>query len=231
MSVSPSIRALYGRIGYIFRTPAHLDEALCHPSFRNEQASGVGDHQRLEWLGDSVLGLLSTEYLFTRRPESDEGALTALRAEVTRTSSLARIAHDIGLGACLQLGQGERKAGGAERPSTLADALEAVLGAVYRDGGLDAARQVFLHLFRDTLEALPPDPRHANPKGLLQEELQAEGRMPEYRLLETTGPAHDRIFTVSVLVSGVEIGRGRERTKQGAEQAAARAARDTLKRG
>ena len=225
MKTTSAERSLLKHLGYSFENSALFEQALRHPSYCNEAADGKPDNQRLEWLGDAVLGLLVADSLYRAHPDASEGQLTTMRIEFTRTETLASIARNCGIGKCLKLGQGERRTGGAERPTVLADALEAFLGAVYLDGGLEAAGRCVDRLFD---AARPADPRSSNPKGVLQERLQADGRMPEYRVIEITGPAHERDFEVAVVIDGVERGRGRNRTKQGAEAAAARMALKSL---
>lgn len=177
--------------GHRFADPARLDTALRHRS------AGAPHNERLEFLGDAVLALLVAEALHQRWPQADEGALTRARSALVRESNLAAIARDLGLGDRLQLGPGEMKSGGKHRDSILADALEAVVGAIYVDGGLDACRLAALPWFEAGLAAMPTGKVEKDPKTRLQEWLQArQWPRPEYELVEARGPDHSRHFRV-----------------------------------
>ena len=215
------------RLGHRFREPARLAEALVHRSWANER--GVPEHnERLEFLGDAVLGMVAAEWLFNRYPERAEGDLARLKAWLVSAPSLAAYAAEIGLGERLRLGVGEERSGGREKASLLADALEAVFAAVFLDAGLEAARGAigkFLESALTTGEAESVDP-----KTLLQELAQARGwPLPDYRTVEEVGPDHDKTFVCAVAVEGQEAGRGSGRSKKEAQQHAAAAALDRLR--
>ena len=215
-------------LGYRFRRRALLDLALTHPSFRHEQGAAA-DNQRLEFLGDAVLGLVVADHLFTAHESADEGALTELRSSIANTRALARLAQNIELGRHLRLGHGEQQSGGARRATTLADALEAVLGAAFRDGGLKAVQKIFQLLFQPLFEQ-PVQTWAENPKGALQELCQRTWKSnPIYRVRRETGPAHDRTYTMDVLRGSEVIGTGTGASKRTAETEAARRALEHLR--
>ena len=177
--------------GHRFADPAKLETALRHRSV------GVPNNERLEFLGDAVLALLVAEALHRRWPAADEGALTRARSALVRESNLAEIARGLGIGERLMLGPGEMKSGGRHRDSILADALEAVVGAMFLDGGLEACRAAALPWFESGLSAMPTGKAEKDPKTRLQEWLQArQWARPEYELLEARGPDHARTFVV-----------------------------------
>jgi ribonuclease-3 len=223
------LKGLEEALGYGFRQPERLLEALTHPSYVAERANAGADNQRLEFLGDAVLQLVMTTWLYRRHPDLAEGRLTQLRSTLTNEEALARMARILGLGAWLRLGKGEVSGGGAERASTLADAVEAVVGAVYLDGGLPAAETFLLRL----LAALP-DPEtlmeEENPKGRLQELTQEKfGAPPAYEVLDVTGPDHQPEFEVRVMLKGEPLATARAGSRRLAEKAAAKLALDKLK--
>ena len=207
----------------------HFKVALTHPSFANEQ-KGEPDNQRLEFLGDAALGLCVTEQLMTRFPTADEGQLSLMRSTLVSTDALAAFARSVGLGGALRLGRGADLANEREQTNVLADAVEALVGAVYLDRGLSAARALSELVVAERLarfEAAPMVGR--DPKSELQERVQAiGGPSPRYRVVATEGPDHDRMFTVVVDVSSQVAGEGKGRSKKLAEQAAARAALELL---
>lgn len=212
-------------IGYRFRKRAILIMALTHPSYRHEQSGVDADNQRLEFLGDALLGFLLADELFVRNPAANEGRLTAWRSLIASGPSLAAFAETIGIGTFLYVGKGEALAGGQRRASNLADVLEALLGAVYLDGGLRAARRVFERLFAEQLENLPDAEWAQNPKGELQTLTQTRWKeTPVYRVVEQSGPPHNASFVVEVKVGGKVAGSGKGRSKQVAEKEAARKA-------
>lgn len=183
------------RIGYRFSDDSLLVQAVTHRS------CGGANNERLEFLGDAVIGLVIGEVLFELCPREDEGALSRLRASLVRERTLAAIAKQLELGAALRLGEGERKSGGWRRQSVLADTLEAVAGAIYLDGGFDAARRVCRQWFAAQLADLPDAESLKDAKTRLQEWLQARGRpIPVYALEREEGPAHKRSFEASVLL-------------------------------
>jgi ribonuclease-3 len=205
----------------------HLEEALTHPSFANEQRGGKRtDNQRLEFLGDAVLGLCVTEILMVRFPEAREGELSMMRSSLVSTDALAAWAREVGLGALLRLGRGADVAGERDQTNVLADAAEALVAAVYLDRGLDAARALSRRIIEGPLTGFATGALHGrDPKSELQERIQARGgASPRYRVVGTEGPDHDRVFLVVAEVLGEVIGSGRGRSKKLAEQAAARAA-------
>ena len=211
-------------IGYTFRDRKLLDTALVHRSYRFENSGIDYDNQRLEFLGDAALGLVSAASLYDSMRQSDEGTLTHQRSRITSGRALARIAQRIGLGAELMLGRGEEQSGGRQRESNLADVLESVLGAVYLDGGMKAVEKVFEKLFLPEI-ALATGRWEENPKGELQELCQRLWHCsPQYRFVSEKGPSHERVFTVDVMIRGAVAGRGRGSSKRSAETEAAAAA-------
>ena len=224
MEVTPAHQAAFEeRLGYHFRRKDLLQAALTHPSFRHEHPGTGADNQRLEFLGDAVLGLLLAEQLFQEQPEADEGALTVLRSRCSNGRVLAEIARDLELGGYMRLGRGAAHGGGRCPPSSLAAALEALLGAAWIDGGIEAARAIYARLFHGRAGALEAEPWHDNPKGELQARVQAgEPALPVYTLLAADGPEHAPRYRVQVEAAGFRaIGEGG--SKQAAEKAAARA--------
>lgn len=212
-------------LGYSFQNRALLAKAMTHRSYANEHhAEGLPDNERLEFLGDAVLDLVISQYLMKTLPNSHEGDLTRIRAEVVSLPSLARLATSLDIGPALLLGKGEERSGGRNKSSLLADALEALFGAIFTDGGFEAADTVILPLFIPLLQQVSID-EGQDFKSRLQELLQAEQRdLPIYELVETAGPAHERIYHVDVLIENRSHGSGQGRTKKSAEQAAAQAA-------
>lgn len=224
MTGSKRLTKLMDALGYSFTNDALLRLALTHPSAAHGGCEET--NQRLEFLGDAVLQLCVTEALFVRFPGKAEGDLTQLRAALVREESLAAAARKMELGAYLRFDHGEASSGGRDKPSVLADAMEAVLAAVYLDGGLDAARGVCADVFGDFSGASLPQ----NWKSLLQEREQAEGReAPAYRVVSEEGPPHARVFLVEAWLSGKKCGEGRGGSKKQAEQEAARAAMEAGK--
>lgn len=206
---------------------AHLEEALTHPSFANERRKGPRvDNQRLEFLGDAVLGLSVSELLMARYPSGDEGVLSLVRSSLVNADALAAFARRHGVGDALLLGRGADATGERDQTNVLADAVEAIVGAVYLDRGFDAARALSASIVAERLEriAAGDTPSARDAKSELQEIVQAEGRpAPRYRVLSVEGPDHQREFLVSVDVGDESLGEGRGRSKKLAEQAAARA--------
>ncbi len=209
-------------LGYRFRHAEHLTEALLHRSYRYENPGVDTDNERLEFLGDAVLALLSAAHLHAAADRFDEGTMTAMRSRLISGKTLARGANAIGLGAHLRMGLGEERSGGRERPSNLANALEAVLGAVYLDGGFNAARKVFESILLPHLQAPAEGDDIHNPKGTLQERAQALWKCsPVYEVLDIAGPAHAAHFTVRVRLPDGAEATGQGRSKQAAEAEAA----------
>ena len=219
------METLEGLIGYVFQNPALLEEALTHPSLAYETQKPQADNQRLEYLGDAVLELIFSHHLFDTFPEGAEGTLTKLRARLVSRPALAAYARGIGLGERLRMGRGEESSGGRTRDSSLADAMEALAAAVYLDGGLEAARGMVLRLCGETLEQLRQEPTEVNPKGHLQEMLQALGQgSVRYVILREEGPDHRKSFVSRVEWNGLALGEGTGNSKKEAETAAAAAA-------
>jgi len=212
-------KALEKDLGYRFRKKHYLETALTHPSFSNENPSeNIPDNQRMEFLGDAVLGLMCAHYIFDTQPEFREGQMTKLRSSLANSKELAKLGKRLGLGDHLRLGKGEATMGGAERPSNITDAMEAVIGAAYLDGGYKAALQIFKHHFIDEVPELIDAHSVENPKGTLQEHIQRKYKTsPTYKVLEERGPPHDREYEAVVLLADRELGRGTGNSKQGAE--------------
>lgn len=218
-------------VGYRFRNQLLLEEALTHPSRANEVQGKVADNQRLEFFGDAILDFLVSHLLFDRFPGAREGELTRMRAALVDEMNLARVAAALDLGAYLALGKGEEKSGGREKRSILADACEALLAAVYLDGGITAARRVVTKLFAAALAAVPAGSVSRDYKTELQELAQARfAAAPDYELIATEGPDHDRSYLVRVMLNGAPAGDGRGSSKKEAQQAAAREALAVLGR-
>lgn len=213
---------LGGRLEHGFRDPALLRAALTHPSLSGRTAgAAAGDaFERLEFLGDRVLSLVVSDLLFSRYPGENEGSLTRRHAELVRRDSLARVALSLGLDGALRLTPTDAQAGLARNPGVLADAFEAVLGAIYRDGGLEPARRLIVREFAPLLDAAVGAPRDA--KTALQEWAQGRGLgLPSYRVIAQEGPAHQPHFVVEVTVTGQPASRGEGTSKRIAEQRAA----------
>jgi ribonuclease-3 len=228
------------RLGYRFRDPRLLMTALTHssaiPELRGAADSGDGkaeeihDNERLEFLGDAVLDLLASEYLVARFPDWSEGQLSRSRSSLVNAHVLQLAARRLGIGAYLRLGRGEEKTGGREKAAIVADALEAVLGAIFLDSGLDAARELLRHaLFEQALEGSGVHLADSDRKSALQEYLQARGKpTAEYRLAGEDGPDHQKVFHIEVWSLGECLAIGDGSTKKEAEQRAARAALQRL---
>ena len=210
------------RIGYKFRNALLLAEALTHPSLGHETQRHHFDNQRLEFLGDAVLQLVVTEHLFARYPAEAEGRLTKLRSRLVSREALKVHAATLDLGRYLMMGRGEEASGGRERPSTLGDAFEALIGAMFLDSDLATVRDFILREAAADLNQLEKEPIDVNPKGQLQELLQAiSPRSPVYQTLSQTGPEHEKSFVVQVVWEGAVLGQGAGRSKKHAETAAA----------
>ena len=210
------------RIHYKFRNPLLLAEALTHPSLRHETHRNHFDNQRLEFLGDAVLQLVITEHLYGYFTAEAEGTLTKLRARLVSREALALHAAAIELGKYLMMGRGEEASGGRSRNSTLADAFEALVGAIYLDSDLVTARRFILEQAAGDLAQLVEQPVDINPKGQLQELLQSiSPRSPVYEVMSQTGPEHSKTFVVRAMWEGVELGQGTGKSKKQAETAAA----------
>ena len=216
----PALVALADRIGYTFRDPVLLRQAVAHRSWCAE-VPGHGSNERLEFLGDAVLGWVVADHVFRRHDELSEGQLTEVRKAVVNAGALAEIALEVDLGAALLLGKGEDAAGGRAKASILADALEAVIGAVYLDGGVRAARALIVRLTAARIEAAVARLGGHDHKTALQEVAARRfERQPAYQVSED-GPDHAKRFYATVVIDGAAYGQGQGRTKKAAEQAAA----------
>ena len=215
------MKDLQQTIGYTFKDPALLERALTHSSYANEKGH-KRDNERLEFLGDSVLGFITAEYLFCTMKHTPEGELTKIRSAAVCEKSLAEFAREIGLGDYLLLGKGEKLSGGADRPSILSDAFESLIAAIYLDGGLDAVRPFVLRFIRTAETDIMAVTDY---KTMLQEVIQ---RNPDEQLkyvpVAESGPAHDKTFTVEVYLNSNCISSGVGHSKKKAEQAAAKEA-------
>ena len=221
---------LQDRLGYVFCDPALLRLALTHPSVAHEQGAPIQTNQRLEFLGDAVLQLALTRELYEKFPGFGEGPLTKARAKLVNRRTLAERARHLALGQHLILSRGEELHGGRERLSALADTYESLLGAIFLDGGFEAARDFILRQFQEAFGGLKVIPILENPKGELQELLQAVSpEAPHYHVVSATGPDHDRIFECTVDHAGAELARGRGKSKKDAESEAALAALTRLR--
>jgi ribonuclease-3 len=217
-------------LAYHFRDENLLRLALTHPSVAHESGAAMAHNQRLEFLGDAVLGLVLTQKLYEQFPGFEEGPLTKARAKLVNRQSLAARARSLGLGPHLILSHGEDLSGGRERESALADAYEALVGAIFLDGGFDAAREFILREFAAAFGELDSVPTIENPKGELQELLQARSpHAPEYHTVQISGTDHDPLFECTVHHEGIELAHGRGKSKKAAESEAALAALKKLR--
>ena len=222
--------ALEERLGYLFRNRALLETALTHSSYANEnRASGIVCNERLEFLGDSVLGVTVADFLYRYFPDMPEGRMTRLRAELVCEHSLHRVALELHLGDYLRLGKGEEHNGGRKRASILSDAVEAVIAAMYLDAGMETAAGFIHRCLLDDVRAIET-PTFTDYKTSLQELVQRHsGQVLSYELVGEEGPDHAKTFRVQVCLNGDPIGRGIGRTKKEAEQAAAANALEALR--
>ncbi|MBR5114439.1 MAG: ribonuclease III [Oscillospiraceae bacterium] len=219
------VKELQNRIGYAFRDEKLMENALTHSSYANERGkSRAFSNERLEFLGDSVLGFVTAEYLFKKYPSRPEGEMTRIRAELVCEQSLAATAEALELGSVLLLGKGEEQNGGRTRKSILADAVEALLAAIYLDGGIVPARAFVLdHILAEKPTEL------TDYKTALQELVQSTGGVsPQYKIIDEYGPDHAKTFVARVEIEGEPAGEGSGRTKKEAEQSAAKAAMESL---
>lgn len=222
-------RDLEEALGCRFENPAALEAALVHRSYVAEHPDAEAN-ERMEFLGDAVLQLIVTAYLFEHHPDLSEGEMAKVRAGLVNGRELAAVAREIGLGRHLKLGRGEEASGGRDKESILADALEAVIAAVYLEMGIEPARRFVLERWAQRVEDRVAAPGRRDYKTRLQEILAAGGRRPVYRVVER-GPDHDKLFTATVEVRGETVGRGTGRSKKEAEQAAAAEALEALRGG
>ncbi|MFP5332744.1 MAG: ribonuclease III [Acidimicrobiia bacterium] len=213
---------LQAALGHTFSDPAILDAALVHRSYTAEHPDAP-DNERHEFLGDAVLQLVVTDFLFHHYPDMREGEMAKVRAACVNRAELATIARDLGLGAHIRMGVGELASGGREKDSILADAMESVLSAIYLDAGLEVARRVILAHWTDLIRAKAQAPGKRDFKTRLQERLAARGLRPEYAVSDE-GPDHAKVFSAEVSVGGVVLGAGTGKSKKEAQQEAARQA-------
>lgn len=219
MDKQGQLKELEGKIGYVFRNKKLIKEALTHSSFSNEQKiNKYRNYERLEFLGDAVLELLSSRFIFGNYPGMSEGQMTRLRSTMVCETALAFCARDIFLGRYILLGKGEEATGGRERDSILSDVMEAVIGAVYLDGGIDAAEEFVTRFVFSDLENKQ---LFYDSKSLLQERVQKKGKELSYELVAEIGPEHDKIFVVEARIDGETVGKGQGRNKKTAQQQAA----------
>lgn len=222
------MNTLETKLGYQFQNPKLLDHALTHSSYANEHHLGsISSNERLEFLGDSVLGMIVADHLYRTFPDLPEGDLTRIRANLVCEGSLVLVAKEWDLGRYLKLGKGENACGGRSRPSILADAVEAVLAAVFLDGGLEHDRDIIQRFLLDRMEQVNRASR--DHKTYLQELVQRKsGQVLSYELIGESGPDHNKTFQMQVLLNGQPIGQGTGHSKKEAEQAAANAAIERL---
>ena len=219
--IKESIRAFEEKIGYEFKDKTYIQTALTHSSFANEHKE-FNYNERLEFLGDSILGLVVSDYLFRARNDLPEGKLTRLRANVVCEESLSAVARKINLGDHLFLGKGEKTSGGSDRDSILADATEAVIAAIYLDGGFDQAKDFILSNLRDTIAKNIDGNIFRDYKTILQEIIQGNNGKISYKLVGESGPDHDKEFEMQVKCGQDTIGIGKGKNKKEAEKEAAR---------
>lgn len=220
------MESIENKIGYRFRDKSLLDAALTHSSYANEnQPEKTGSNERLEFLGDSVLGLTVADHLYRNFPDMPEGRMTRLRAELVCEQSLVRAAREIGLGEHIKLGRGESQSGGRNRPSITADAVEALLAAIYLDGGMEPAVAYVGRFILDGMDSSELSDYKTSLQELVQ---QNKGQSPAYEIIGEEGPDHMKVFRARVSLGGDSLGEGEGRTKKEAEQAAAKAALDVL---
>lgn len=221
VELAGNVEALGARLGFDPRHTELIRQALLHKSAQQEL--GLASNERLEFLGDAVLGLVVANHLYKLHPDQAEGELTKLKAVAVSEPVLARIARELDLGAYLLLAKGEEQSGGRQRPSILSDALEAVIAAIYLDRGMTVVKKVILSLFANELHAIEQSEYNQDFKTSLQEKIQElHRRPPTYHVVAEAGPDHDRTFTAEVRLAGRVLGKGSGKSKKQAEQAAAR---------
>ncbi|MBR2216176.1 MAG: ribonuclease III [Selenomonadaceae bacterium] len=220
------LEKLAARLGVKFRDITLLDRALTHASYANEAHRGAEHNERLEYLGDAVLELASSTYLYEHFPKLTEGELTKARAAVVRSATLAKAAQKLGLGQMLLFGHGEEQSGGRNRATNLEDAFEAVIGAIYLDHGWETARDYVWRQLSGEMDEVGATEEWRDSKTVLQELAQKEGYKVTYELTGESGPAHEKSFTVAVKLQGKILGEGTAGSKKQAEQLAAKAALD-----
>ena len=224
------IADLEKRFGYVFKNRKLLTEALTHRSFYHENPDkSITHNERLEFLGDSVLGFVIVEYLFSSDKEFTESIMAKIKSYLVKESILSEIADSISLGKYLKLGKGEEATGGRAKKSILADTIEALIGAVYLDGGYKKVKAVVLKLFRKEIDTLMDSTRFYDFKTELQEKTQLLfGVLPEYRVVKQEGEEHEKVFTIEVFIEGKKFGKGSGKSKKEAQTIAAREALSQL---
>jgi ribonuclease-3 len=227
------IADLEKRFGYVFKNRKLLTEALTHRSFYHENPDkSIAHNERLEFLGDSVLGFVIVEYLFSSDKEFTESIMAKIKSYLVKESILSEIADSISLGKYLKLGKGEEATGGRAKKSILADTIEALLGAVYLDGGYKKVKAVVLKLFRKEIDTLMDSTRFYDFKTELQEKTQLLfGVLPDYRVVKQEGEEHEKVFTIEVFIEGKKFGKGSGKSKKEAQTLAAREALSQLSSG
>lgn len=231
VSYSENLENLERDLAYPFKNRARLFEALTHKSFHHENPESAPSYnERLEFIGDSVLGLVIVEYLFNYSNEFTESEMSKIKSYLVRGSLLSEIAMSIDLGKYLRLGKGEEETGGRSKKSLLANAMEAVFGAIYLDGGYEVARSSILRLFKEEILSIISSGQYHDYKTELQEESQMRfGVLPEYRIISQEGEEHRKIFTVEVFIAGKRFGRGIGKNKKEAQTIAAKEALEKIK--
>lgn len=225
--MSSNLHDFEKRLGYKFHDISLLETALTHTSYANEHKTM--SYERLEFLGDAVLQMLTSKYIYKAYPDFPEGKMSRLRANIVCETTLFHIAERLGIGEAARLGHGEELTGGRTRPSILADMVEATLAAVYIDGGIEMAESIIFDAYGHIIEAAAEGRLINDYKTALQEKVQTGGKkQPEYAVIGESGPAHDKTFTMEVSVGGEVCGRGSGKTKQEAQQMAAKAALEKL---
>lgn len=222
----PDLNIFQKKLGVKFEDSSFLENALIHSSYANENP-GIAPYsnERLEFLGDAVLGLLIAEILYDKYPNHDEGMLTKMRSILVRSRTLSTVAQKFTLGDHLYLGKGEQQSGGQEKEANLACALEAIIAAIYLDQGLDACSRFIKTAFSEELEIMPVEASAVDYKSRLQEAVQAYDKStPKYRIISSEGPPHDTIFTAEVIINGKALAQGIGSSKRRAEAAAAKEA-------
>ena len=225
------MRTLEEKLGYTFKNKALLENALQHSSYANEHRNaGTRSNERLEFLGDAVLGVVTADYLYRRHPDLPEGDLTRIRAALVCEESLHEVARSLGLGRHLRLGRGEEQGGGRERPSILADATESVFAAVYLDGGMEEATALIHRVLLDKeREEAVEDRRRDSKTGLQELARRKRGSSLGYQMTGASGPDHAKVFEAAVVLNGEEFSKGTGHSKKEAQQAAAKEALEKLK--
>ncbi|HIE65586.1 MAG: ribonuclease III [Nitrospira sp.] len=229
--IPKDLKSLEKELSYLFDDPVRLRQSLTHKSYLNENKEmGVKDNERLEFLGDSVLGLIISDALMERFPEASEGDLSKMKARIVSEETLARIAKGIDLGSYLYLGRGEERTLGKEKPSLLADAMEAVIAAIYLDKGFTPVREVVLKQFEQCLKEVTLSKFASDYKTELQEQCQKRfGTLPVYAVVQETGPDHQKRFEIEIRINDAAYGLSSGNSKKEAEQGAAKIALEKLR--